>query len=140
MVGCWFLGQELRGEGRKLAWRAADPEEARTGDAAAPVVWRTRASGRGVPERVRWPREESGPDGTTLTAGGEDSPATKGKSRLLFFLGVCVNVCGRRLSIKIESFKCCRVSGLFGILLLCAFGVLNCVLFVYLNCVLFLCH
>ena len=44
--------------------------------------------------------------------GREDSPATTGKSLLHFlFTGVCVNDCGRRLSIKIESFKCCRVSG-----------------------------
>ena len=72
------------------AWRAADPEEAWTGDAAAPVVWKTRASSRGVPERVRRPREESGPGVTRLTVGGEDSPATQGKSRLLFFLwGLC---------------------------------------------------
>ena len=86
------------------AWRAADPEEARTGDAAAPVVWRTRASGRGMPERVRQPREESGPGVTTLTVVGEDSPATKGKSRLLFFLWGLCKFCGRRLSIKIELF------------------------------------
>ena len=72
MVGCGLKdseeeelkdrGVELRGEGREWlsAWRAAEPEEARTGDAAAPVVGRTCAFGREVPERVRRPRKESG--------------------------------------------------------------------------------
>ena len=45
--------------------------EARTGDAAAPVVWWTCACGRGVPERVRRPRAESGPGATTPTVVGE---------------------------------------------------------------------
>ena len=72
-------GQGSRAEsgGEWSTWRAAEPEEARSGDAAAPVVQRTRASGREVPDRVRRPRTESGPGGTTLTVVGEDSPASE---------------------------------------------------------------
>jgi len=53
-------------------------------DAAAPVVWRTCAFGRGVSERARRPREESGPGATTPTVvgGGLDGP--KGSHHFLF--------------------------------------------------------
>ena len=62
-------------------WRAAEPEEARE---------RRDSAGCAEDSRVR------------TGSAGEGSPATKGKSRLPFFsfFGVCVNVCGRRLSVK----------------------------------------
>ena len=64
--------------------------EARTGDAAAPVVWWTCAPGRGVPERVRQPRGRSEPGATKLTVGGErDSTATQ-REVLLFLIFVCM--------------------------------------------------
>ena len=40
------------------------------------VVWWTCAFGRGVPERVRGPREESGPGATTPTVVGERTRRT----------------------------------------------------------------
>ena len=62
---------------------------------------------------------------TTLEGGSESRERHKGRRRdqesrnfLFFFIGVCVNDCGRRLSGKVESFKCCRVSVVFGIFLL----------------------
>ena len=64
--------------------------EARTGDAAAPVVWWTCASERGVPERVRRPRERSGPGATTLTVVGEGLTGHQGKSLLFFRVFVCM--------------------------------------------------
>ena len=63
--------------------------EARTGDAAAPVVWWTYASGRGVPERVRRPRERSGPGATTLTVVGEGLTGHK-REVPSFLLGFCM--------------------------------------------------
>ena len=68
----------------------------------------------------------------------EDSMALREVATPFHFLwGFCVNDCGRRLSVEVESFKCCRVSVVFGIfiLLVCycalfAFGVLLYVLFV----------
>ena len=122
--------------GEWSTWRAAEPGEARSRDTTAPVAQRTRASGREVPERVRRPRTESGPGGTTLRVVGEDSPATtKGKLRLPFFLslGFCVTDCGRRLWVK--PFKCCRVSVLFGYFFCVLLVDSCCVLFVYWNCV-----
>ena len=64
--------------------------EARTGDAAAPVVWWTCASERGVPERVRRPRERSGPGATTPTVMGEGLTGHQGKSLLFFRVFVCM--------------------------------------------------
>ena len=71
--------------------------EARTGDAAAPVVWWTCAPGRGVPERVRRPRERSEPGATTLTVGGGGLDGHQGKSLLFFGL---LYVCLWRQSVK----------------------------------------
>ena len=65
------------------------------GDAAAPVVWWTCASGRGVPERVRRPREESGAGATTPTDVGEGLDGPQGSHHFLF--GVLYGGCGASL-------------------------------------------
>ena len=139
-------------EGQKEGWRrervvdlaSGRTREARSGDAASLVVQRTRMSGREVPERVRRPREELGARHDHADGRGrEDSPATTKRevATPFSFFGVCVNVCGRRLPIKIESFKCCRVSGFIRIFLLCAFCVfLLCAFGAFELCALFVCH
>jgi len=82
-------------------------------------VW-ARSAGEGSPAAKGVGARRDHADGR----GREDSPAnTKGSRDSLSFFGVCVNVCGRRLSIKVKPFKCCRVSGFIRIILLCAFGV-----------------
>ena len=60
------------------------------GDAAAPVVWWTCASGRGVPERVHRPRGRSEPGATTLTVVGEGLTGHK-REVLSFLLGFCMH-------------------------------------------------
>ena len=69
------------------------------GDAAATVVWWTRTFVRGVPERVRGPRKESGPGATTPTVAGERTRRTQREVATPFLsLGFCVNDCAWRLS------------------------------------------
>ena len=61
------------------------------GDAAATVVRWTRAFGRGVPERVRGPRKESGPGATTPTVAGETTRRTQREvaTPFHFLWGLC---------------------------------------------------
>ncbi len=65
--------------------------ETRTGGAAVPAVGWTRASERGVPERVRRPREESGPGATTPEGLEERSPSgtTRSGKSPPFLWGLC---------------------------------------------------
>uniref|UniRef100_A0A8C4QPS4 VPS37 C-terminal domain-containing protein n=1 Tax=Eptatretus burgeri TaxID=7764 RepID=A0A8C4QPS4_EPTBU len=79
-LSCWSCARGLAGD---------ITTEARTADTTAPVVWWTRASERGVPERVRRPREESGPGATTPTDVREGLDGKQGSRHFAFPLGLC---------------------------------------------------
>ena len=86
----WASMLLVGGRGLVLSVEEVLSREARTGDVAAPVVWWACASGRGVPERVRRPREKSGPGATTLTVVGEGLTGHK-REVPTFLSGFCMH-------------------------------------------------
>ena len=56
--------------------------------------------------------------GGTRGAVAKRDDALREVTTLFLFLGLCVNDCGWCLSVEVELFKCCRVSGLVGTSLL----------------------